>query len=204
MHAAFETRAVATRPATRCKALHYSAMNNTARTLIRPSTEADIPAIQVIYAHHVLHGTGTFETEPPAVADMTARRADVLSKKLPWLVIESGGVIQGYAYANWFKPRAAYRFSVEDSIYMAPDSGGKGLGKLLLTELLAQLERGGIRKAMAVIGDSANAGSIGVHKACGFEHVGVMKSCGWKFGAWRDIVLMEKTLGAGDTTCPEA
>ncbi len=204
MCAAFETRAVATRPATRCKALHYNPMNHTARTLIRPSLETDLPAIAAIYAHHVLHGTGTFETEPPSLADMTTRRADVLAKKLPWLVIEVGGVVQGYAYANWFKPRAAYRFSVEDSIYMAADSAGKGLGKLLLTELLAQLERGGIRKAMAVIGDSANAGSIGLHSACGFAHVGIFKSCGWKFGAWRDIVLMEKTLGAGDTTSPDA
>ncbi len=204
MLAAFETRAVATRPATRCKAFHYSAMNTPARILIRPSTDADLPAMQAIYAHHVLHGTGTFETEPPSVADLSARRADVLAKKLPWLVIEAGGAVQGYAYANWFKPRAAYRFSVEDSIYMAPDSAGKGLGKLLLTELLAQLERGGIRKAMAVIGDSANVGSIGVHKACGFEHVGIFKSCGWKFGAWRDIVLMEKALGAGDTTPAQA
>ena len=178
-------------------------MNPLARILIRPSVEDDLPAIQAIYAHHVLNGTGTFETDPPSVADMGARRADVLSKKLPWLVIESEGRVQGYAYANWFKPRAAYRFSVEDSIYMAHDAAGKGLGKLLLNELLAQLERGGIRKAMAVIGDSANAGSVGLHTACGFEHAGVFKSCGWKFGAWRDIVLMEKTLGAGDTTSPE-
>ncbi len=178
-------------------------MNTPARILIRPSLEADLPAVQAIYAHHVMHGTGTFETEPPSLADMTTRRADVLAKQLPWLVIESGGVVQGYAYANWFKPRSAYRFSVDDSIYMAPDSAGKGLGKLLLMELLAQLERGGVRKAMAVIGDSANEGSIGVHSTCGFVHVGVFKSCGWKFGAWRDIVLMEKTLGAGDTTSPE-
>jgi L-amino acid N-acyltransferase YncA len=175
----------------------------TERTLIRPSVEADLPAIQAIYAHHVLHGTGTFETEPPSVADMSTRRADVLAKQLPWLVITRGERVMGYAYANWFKPRAAYRFSVEDSIYMAPEAAGQGLGKLLLTELLAQLERGGIRKAMAVIGDSANAGSIGVHRACGFVDVGVSKSCGWKFGAWRDIVLMEKTLGLGDTTSPE-
>jgi L-amino acid N-acyltransferase YncA len=175
----------------------------TERTLIRPSVEADLPAIQAIYAHHVLHGTGTFETEPPSVADMSTRRADVLAKQLPWLVITRGERVMGYAYANWFKPRAAYRFSVEDSIYMAPEAAGQGLGKLLLTELLAQLERGGIRKAMAVIGDSANAGSIGVHRACGFVDVGVFKSCGWKFGAWRDIVLMEKTLGLGDTTSPE-
>jgi L-amino acid N-acyltransferase YncA len=172
-------------------------------TLIRPSLEADIPAIQAIYAHHVLHGTGTFETEPPPIADMTARRADVLGKQLPYLVIEDAGQVLGFAYANWFKPRPAYRFSVEDSIYMAANSGGKGLGKLLLTELLAQLERGGIRKSMAVIGDSANAGSIGVHRACGFNMIGTVKACGWKFGQWRDIVMMEKTLGLGDSTPAE-
>ncbi len=169
-------------------------------TLIRPSTDADIPAITAIYAHHVLHSTGTFETEPPSLADMAARRTDVLSKKLPYLVLQVEGHILGFAYANWFKPRPAYRFSVEDSIYMADGSGGKGLGKLLLTELLAQLERGGIRKSMAVIGDSENKGSIGVHLACGFSHIGIVKSCGWKFDQWRDIVLMEKTLGQGDST----
>jgi L-amino acid N-acyltransferase YncA len=172
-------------------------------TLICPSLETDIPAIQAIYAHHVLHGTGTFETEPPSIADMTARRADVLGKQLPYLVLEEAGQVLGFAYANWFKPRPAYRFSVEDSIYMAQDSGGRGFGKLLLTELLAQLERGGIRKSMAVIGDSANAGSIGVHRACGFTTVGIVKSCGWKFGQWRDIVMMEKTLGLGDSTPAE-
>jgi L-amino acid N-acyltransferase YncA len=211
MDAAFETRAVATRPATRCKARYYSGMNTSdgfsthlaQGCVIRASQEADLPAIAAIYAHHVLHGTGTFETEPPGVTDMAARRADVLAKNLPWLVLEHSGAVRGFAYANWFKPRAAYRFSVEDSIYMAPDAAGKGWGKLLLAELLAQLERGGVRKAMAVIGDSANAGSIGVHRACGFTAVGVIKSCGWKFGQWRDIVLMEKTLGAGDTTSPE-
>ncbi len=178
-------------------------MENLVRTIIRPSTEQDLAAITVIYAYHVLHGTGTFETEPPSPSDMTARRADVLAKNLPWLVMEVGGLVQGFAYANWFKPRAAYRFSVEDSIYMLPEAAGKGWGKLLLTELLAQLERRGVRKAMAVIGDSANTGSIGVHRTCGFVDVGVVKSCGWKFGAWRDIVLMEKTLGAGDSTSPE-
>jgi L-amino acid N-acyltransferase YncA len=172
-------------------------------TLIRPSTDADIPAMTAIYGHHVQDGTGTFETEPPSQADMTARRADVLGKSLPYLVLEHDGQVQGFAYANWFKPRPAYRFSVEDSIYMAQGAGGKGLGKLLLTELLAQLERGGIRKAMAVIGDSANAASIGVHRACGFTQIGIVKSCGWKFGQWRDIVLMEKTLGLGDSTPAE-
>jgi L-amino acid N-acyltransferase YncA len=175
----------------------------TTRCIIRPSLETDIPAIQAIYAHHVLHGTGTFETEPPVEAEIATRRADVLSKSFPYLVIEEAGVVRGFAYANWFKPRPAYRFSVEDSIYMAHDAHGRGLGKLLLTELLAQLERGGIRKAIAVIGDSANAGSIGVHRVCGFTAVGVVKSCGWKFGQWRDIVMMEKTLGLGDSTPAE-
>ncbi len=172
-------------------------------TLIRPSNEADIAAVQAIYAYHVLHGSGTFETEPPSDTDMANRRADVLGKNLPYLVIENAGKVMGFAYANWFKPRPAYRFSVEDSIYMAHDASGMGLGKLLLTELLAQLERGGIRKAIAVIGDSANAGSIGVHRACGFTQVGVVTACGWKFGQWRDIVMMEKTLGLGDSTPAE-
>lgn len=170
--------------------------------LIRPSRDEDIPAITAIYAHHVLHSTGTFETEAPGVADMTARRADVLSKGLPYLVAEQDGRIAGFAYGNWFKPRPAYRYSVEDSIYLAPDVHRKGLGRILLAELLARCETAGIRKVMAIIGDSANAGSVGVHLALGFEEVGKIKSCGWKFGAWRDIVIMQKTLGLGDTQPP--
>ena len=171
--------------------------------LIRPSTEHDLPAITRIYAHHVLNGTGTFETTPPTLEEMTARRADVLSKGLPWLVAEEAGEVLGYAYGNWFKPRPAYRFSVEDSIYLAPEAAGKGLGRALLAELLATLERSGIRKVMAVIGDSANAGSIGVHKALGFEQVGVVPACGWKFGRWLDIVMMQRAIGEGDRTPPE-
>jgi phosphinothricin acetyltransferase len=171
---------------------------------IRPSHDGDLPAIARIYGHHVLNGTGTFETTPPTEAEMAARRADVLGKGLPWLVVEGDdGQVLGFAYGNWFKPRPAYRFSVEDSIYLAPEAAGQGLGRALLAELLAALERGGIRKVMAVIGDSANAGSIGVHRALGFEPVGTVKSCGWKFNRWLDIVLMEKTLGAGDTTPPQ-
>ncbi|WP_372824229.1 N-acetyltransferase family protein [Polaromonas sp.] len=170
--------------------------------LIRPSREEDLPAITAIYAHHVLHGTGTFETEPPSAADMAARRADVLSKGLPYLVAEEAGSVVGFAYGNWFKPRPAYRYSVEDSIYLAPDLSGKGLGRALLSELLARCESAGIRKIMAIIGDSANAGSVGLHRALGFTQVGVVESCGWKFGAWRDIVIMQKTLGAGDTSPP--
>ncbi|HEX5389070.1 MAG TPA: GNAT family N-acetyltransferase [Burkholderiaceae bacterium] len=171
--------------------------------LIRPSTDHDVAAITRIYAHHVLHGTGTFETTPPTETDMATRRADVLSKGLPWLVLEDGGQVIGFAYGNWFKPRPAYRFSVEDSIYLAPEAAGKGLGRALLAELLAKLQAGGVRKVMAVIGDSANAGSVGVHTALGFERVGIVKSCGWKFDRWLDIVLMEKTLGEGDSTRPE-
>jgi phosphinothricin acetyltransferase len=171
--------------------------------LIRPSTENDLPAITRIYSHHVQHGTGTFETTPPTLEEMSARRADVLGKGLPWLVVEDGAQVLGFAYGNWFKPRPAYRFSVEDSIYLAPEAAGQGLGRALLAELMATLERSGIRKVMAVIGDSANAGSIGVHKALGFEQVGVVQACGWKFGRWLDIVMMQRALGEGDRTPPE-
>lgn len=170
---------------------------------IRPAHDEDIPAITAIYAHHVLHGTGTFETTPPSADDMASRRADVLAKGLPYLVLEDAKQVLGFAYCNWFKPRPAYRFSAEDSIYMAPNIGGKGLGRLLLTELATQAERVGVRKLIAVIGDSANAGSIGVHRNLGFTQVGVLKSCGWKFGRWLDVVLMEKAIGAGDTHSPE-
>ena len=170
---------------------------------IRPSRDDDLPAITAVYAHHVLHGTGTFETTPPGEADMAARRADVLSKGLPWLVAEEDGQVLGFAYCNWFKPRPAYRFSAEDSIYLAPQAHGRGLGRELLTALAAQAEARGVRKLIAVIGDSANAGSVGVHRSCGFTPVGVLRSCGWKFGRWLDVVLMEKMLGAGDSTPPE-
>ncbi len=170
--------------------------------LIRPSRDEDVAAITRIYAHHVLHGTGTFETTPPTDAEMAQRRADVLGKGLPWLVLEDGGAVIGYAYGNWFKPRPAYRFSVEDSIYLAPEAAGRGLGRLLLAELVAVLERAGIRKVMAVIGDSDNAGSVGVHRALGFSHIGTVKACGWKFGRWLDIVLMERAIGEADRSPP--
>ena len=171
--------------------------------LIRASRDEDVAAITAIYTHHVLHGTGTFEIDPPTAQDMAARRADVLAKGLPYLVAEEAGQVLGFAYCNWFKPRPAYRFSAEDSIYIADAARGRGLGRQLLEVLAMQAEAAGVRKLLAVIGDSANAGSIGVHRAAGFTDVGVMRSVGWKFGAWRDIVLMEKPLGAGDTTAPE-
>lgn len=172
--------------------------------LIRPSCDADLDAITRLYAHHVLHGTGTFETTPPSAAEMATRRADVLSKGLPWLVLEEDGAVLGFAYGNWFKPRPAYRFSVEDSIYLAPEAAGQGLGRALLAELLSALERAGVRRVMAVIGDTANSGSIGVHRALGFEPAGSIPACGWKFGRWLDIVFMQRSLGAGDSSAPQA
>jgi phosphinothricin acetyltransferase len=170
---------------------------------IRPSRDTDVAAITALYSHHVLHGTGTFETDPPSAADMASRRADVLSKNLPYLVAERDGELLGFAYCNWFKPRPAYRFSAEDSIYLADGARGQGLGARLLAALSQAAEAVGVRKLIAVIGDSANAGSVGVHRAQGFSHVGVLKDCGWKFGEWRDVVLMEKVLGEGSTTRPE-
>jgi phosphinothricin acetyltransferase len=168
--------------------------------LIRPSTPADLPAITDIYGWNVLNGTGTFELEAPDLAEMTRRRDDVLSKGLPWIVVERAGRVLGYAYANHFRPRKAYRFCLEDSVYLAADAKGQGLGRLLLAELMARCEALGARQMLAVIGDSANLGSVGVHRTLGFEPIGVMKSAGWKFDRWLDVVLMQKALGTGDTT----
>ncbi len=170
--------------------------------LLRPSIEADLPAIQAIYAHAVQHGTGTFETDAPDVAEMGRRRTEVLGRGLPFLVAEVDGDVVGYAYANYFRPRMAYRYCLEDSIYLARDVQGKGLGKLLLAELIARCEAAGGRQMLAVIGDTENKGSIGLHAALGFEHTGVLKASGWKFGRWLDVVLMQRTLGHGDTNAP--
>jgi L-amino acid N-acyltransferase YncA len=170
--------------------------------IIRASQSSDIAQITAIYAHHVLHGTGTFEVDPPTEVDMAQRRADVLSKSLPYLVVVDGAEVLGFAYCNWFKPRPAYRFSAEDSIYLAPAAVGQGLGRALLAELMTQAERAGVRKLIAVIGDSNNQGSIGVHQRAGFGHVGTLKSCGWKFERWLDVVLMDKALGLGDRAAP--
>ncbi len=170
--------------------------------LIRPSTPADLPAISAIYGWNVRNGTGTFELDAPDEAEMSRRRDDVLSKGLPWLVVERGGAVQGYAYANHFRPRRAYRFCVEDSLYLAAGAQGQGLGRLLLVELMARCEAAGARQMLAVIGDSANLGSIGVHRTLGFEHAGVMKAAGWKFDRWLDVVVMQKALGPGAATAP--
>ena len=170
--------------------------------LIRPSTPDDLPAITAIYAWNVLNGTGTFELDAPDETEMARRREDVLSKGLPWLVAQRDGVVLGYAYANHFRPRKAYRFCLEDSIYLAAEAKGQGLGRLLLAELMARCAAAGARQMLAVIGDSANGGSIGVHRTLGFEHVGVMKASGWKFDRWLDVVIMQKALGQGNATDP--
>lgn len=170
---------------------------------IRPSTDADLPAITAIYAHAVAHGTGTFELEAPDQAEMARRRDDVRQKGLPWLVAERQGVVLGYAYANHFRPRRAYRFCLEDSIYLAPEARGQGVGTVLLAELLARCEAAGARQMLAVIGDSQNLGSIGVHRRLGFEHTGLLRSAGWKFDRWLDVVLMQRSLGNGDQNAPQ-
>ncbi|MEY4753749.1 MAG: hypothetical protein RJA44_1424 [Pseudomonadota bacterium] len=170
---------------------------------IRPGSSADIEAIHAIYAWNVQHGTGTFELEPPTPAEMAQRHADVLAKGLPWLVAEQDGVVLGYACASPFRPRLAFRFGLEDSIYLAPGAHGRGIGRLLLAELIGRCQAIGARQLFAVIGDSDNAGSIGVHRACGFTDVGVMRAAGWKFDRWLDVVLMQRTLGPGDSTQPQ-
>ena len=169
--------------------------------VIRPSTAGDLPAMAAIYAHAVNHGTGTFELEPPSVDELAQRRSAVLANGWPWLVAQSDAVL-GFAYANTFRPRPAYRFCVEDSIYLAPGTQGKGLGRLLLAELVARCEALGARQMLAVIGDSANVASVGVHRSLGFEHTGVFHAAGWKFGRWLDVVLMQRALGAGPTSDP--
>ncbi len=169
---------------------------------IRPANDSDMEAITAIYAHHVLHGTGTFETTPPSNAEMLARRADVASKGLPYLVVQDTSSVLGFAYCNWFKPRPAFRYSAEDSIYLAPKAQGRGLGRLLLEELTTQAQRAGVRKLIAMIGDSANHGSIGLHRACGFNNAGILAACGWKFDRWLDVVLMDKAIGVGAHAAP--
>lgn len=172
--------------------------------LLRCAVEDDLPAIQAIYAHWVTYGTGSFELVAPSLDEMFSRRADVLSKGLPYLVAEDNGQVMGYAYANWFRPRPAYRYSVENSVYVHPDARRGGIARLLMVELLARCEMAGARQMVAVIGDSGNAGSVGLHSALGFRHIGTLQSMGWKFDRWLDTVLMQRALGAGDTLAASA
>jgi phosphinothricin acetyltransferase len=171
---------------------------------IRPATLADIPAIARIYAHAVAHGTASFELEPPSEQEMARRFGTLLEAGYPYLVAETAGTLAGYAYAGPYRLRPAYRFSVEDSIYVGPDFHRRGVGAALLTRLIAECEARGFRQMIAVIGDSDQAPSIALHRAAGFRLVGTLEAVGFKFGRWLDSVLMQRALGAGAAVGPEA
>jgi phosphinothricin acetyltransferase len=170
---------------------------------IRAATLADVPDIQAIYAHHVLHGTGTFEEEPPSVEEMQARFRKVIDRGHVWLVATDATGVLGYGYYAPFRERSAYRFTVEDSIYVREDVRGQGVGKQLVIKLIELATAAGLRQMIAVIGDSENVGSIGVHSSLGFHMIGTMKSAGIKFGRWLDVVTMQRPLGRGDATLPD-
>lgn len=164
---------------------------------IRPADTADLPEIQSIYAHHVLHGTGTFEEVPPGLEQMEARFADGAAKGDPWLVAADASGVLGYAYYNQFRHRSAYRLTAEDSIYVRTDVRGQGVGKALVVALLDHATARGFRQMLAVIGDSENTASIGVHASLGFRQAGVLRGVGIKFDRWLDVVLMQKELDGG-------
>ena len=177
-------------------------MTDTTAPLIRPAVTADIPAIRAIYADAVLNGCASFELDPPDETEMTARMAKIRDAGLPWFVAEVDGRVLGYAYAGAYRPRPAYRFTVENSVYVDPAAKGRGLGRALLAALIETTTAMGYRQMLAVIGDSGNAASIGLHAALGFTHAGLLRSVGWKHGRWLDSVLMQRPLGDGDATPP--
>ena len=171
---------------------------------LRDATPDDVPAITAIYAHHVRTGTGTFEEVPPTEAEMAVRLARIQAAGWAWLVAEEQGAVVGYGYFAALKDRSAYRFSAEDSIYVRHDVHGQGLGKSLVAALLTRAEQAGFRQMFAIIGDSENVGSIGLHLSLGFRQAGVLRAAGYKFGRWLDVVQMQRALGAGDRTPPAA
>jgi L-amino acid N-acyltransferase YncA len=169
---------------------------------IRAATEADIPEIQSIYAYHVLTGAGTFEEVPPSVEETADRVAKVLQRGWSWLVATDATGVLGYAYYTQFRDRSAYRFCAEDSVYVREDVRGQGVGKALVARLIDDATAAGMRQMIAVIGDSENTGSIGVHASLGFQMVGTMRAAGIKFGRWLDVVTMQRPLGKGDADIP--
>ena len=171
-------------------------------TLIRPSQASDVRRLTAIYAHHVVHGSGSFELIAPDENDMVRRRTAVLDNGQPFLVAEVDGAVMGYAYANLFRPRPAYRYLVENSVYIDHAAQRLSLGRALMAELIQRCEAQGARQMIAVIGDSANLGSIRLHKSLGFEQVGLIRSSGWKHQRWLDTVMMQRPLGLGDLTTP--
>jgi L-amino acid N-acyltransferase YncA len=171
--------------------------------VVRDAIVTDMTEIAAIYAHHVLHGLATFEEVPPSVEEMVTRRAAVLALGLPYLVAEREGRVVGYAYATAYRSRPAYRFTVENSVYLADGLGGRGLGAALLAELIERCGRGPWRQMIAVIGNSGNTASIALHRKLGFQTVGTLTSVGFKLGRWVDTMLMIRSLGEGDTTSPD-
>jgi phosphinothricin acetyltransferase len=169
---------------------------------IRPATEADLPAVTEIYEHAVRFGTATFELIPPDLAEMRRRFKALTDGGFPYLAASVDGEVIGYAYAGPYRPRPAYRFTVENSVYLKPSIHRRGIGLQLMQRLIAESEARGYRQMIAVIGDSANAGSIGVHTRCGFEMIGTHRNVGLKFGRWLDTVMMQLALGEGGTTVP--
>jgi phosphinothricin acetyltransferase len=169
---------------------------------IRPATEADIPAITRIYAHSVQTGTASFELVPPSEAEMAQRMRALVESGYPYLIAEIDGVVAGYAYAGSYRPRPAYRYSVEDSIYIDPGAHRRGVGRALLERLIEECEKRGFRQMIAVIGDSAQTPSIELHQAAGFRMIGTFENCGYKFDRWLDSVFMQRVLGPGATTKP--
>ncbi len=166
------------------------------------ATNADMPAIQAIYSHHVLHGIATFEVEPPSVAEMEQRYHKVLANGLPYLVASYQGEVVGYCYFSPYRPRCAYRFTLENSVYIAADMQKQGVGFLLMSEAIARVEQQGYRQIIAVIGNSQNIGSLRLHAALGFATVGTLRSVGFKHGQWVDTVMMQKALGDGADSLP--
>ena len=172
--------------------------------ILRAATAADIPAITAIYRPAVMIGTASFEIEPPGETEMARRMGALRDAGYPYLVAELEGRVAGYAYTSAFRARPAYRFCIEDSIYVAPDAQGLGLGRRLLARLIDEATNQGFRQMIAVIGDSANAASIGVHRAAGFTPAGTLRSIGFKFDRWLDIVMMQRALADGDASLPSA
>lgn len=171
--------------------------------ITRAATADDAEALAAIYGDACLHGTGTFEEVPPGAAAMAERLEAILARGLPYYVAELDGRVAGFAYASPFRPRSGYRYTAEDSVYVAPWAKGRGLGKILLTPVIADCERLGLRQLMAVIGGSENAASIALHRTLGFELKGVMIGVGFKLGRWTDIVMMTKPLNGGTETLPD-
>jgi L-amino acid N-acyltransferase YncA len=169
---------------------------------IAQALHADLPEIQGIYAHHVLHGTGTFEETPPSIEEITERFEAGTARNTDWLVAKDATGVLGFGYYGPFRHRSAYDFTVEDSVYVRDDVRGQGVGKALVAELLQRAEQRGYRQMLALIGDSENIGSIGMHASLGFARSGVLRAAGLKFGRWLDVVIMQKSLGEGDGTLP--